>query len=62
MNSSKLHSSLVLTANLNFADLEGGFNFNSSTLGVIGFLFCKLKHLTIFSLMGAYLDELLSSE
>ena len=37
INSSKLHSLLILTANLNLADLEGGFIFISSLLGVIGF-------------------------
>ena len=34
------------------ADLEGGFNFNSSLLGIIGFFFFKRKRLILFDLLG----------
>ena len=62
IKSSKLHSLLILTANLNLADLEEGFIFISSLLGVIGFLFFKLKHLILFTSTGEYLDEFFISE
>ena len=47
---------------LNFDDLEGGFAFNSSKLGVIAFLLLNLKHCMFFSFKGIYQDEFFISE
>jgi len=51
-----------LIANLNLADLDGGFNFNSSLLGVIGFLFTSVMYYILFHSISQGLKQCKPSE